>query len=174
VSRVYVFENHTDAEGRMLTSQRFEWSAEGVEPQIDNPDLQSLSLVDAGFERWEEMLGAGAIVQGPVTEFPDDERAFLEAQNIRSLAVVPIFVDDEWWGFMGFDDCIEDRRWSESSLAVLGTAADLFGAAIFRLAVEEDRRRLHEEQPARREEHEARERAAFLAEATAILTSSFD
>src|SRR2546425_4233904 len=40
VSRVYVFQNHTDAEGRRLHSQRFEWAAEGIQSQMDNPDLQ--------------------------------------------------------------------------------------------------------------------------------------
>ncbi|MFN3286357.1 MAG: hypothetical protein ACK45F_08765, partial [bacterium] len=40
VSRVYVFENHVGADGTLLTSQRYEWCAPGVEPQMDNPDLQ--------------------------------------------------------------------------------------------------------------------------------------
>ncbi len=174
VSRVYVFENHTDLSGRVLTSQRHEWAAEGVEPQIDNPDLQSMSLVEIGFERWHRLLAAGEIVEGPVSGFPEAERPFLEAQDIRSLAVVPIFTNDEWWGFMGFDDCVEERVWGESSLAVLGTAADLFGAAVSRLHAEETHRRLQKERTARREAQAAKERAAFLAEATSILTSSFD
>jgi signal transduction histidine kinase len=174
VSRVYVFENHTDETGRLRTSQRFEWAAAGVQPQLDNPGLQDLSLVEAGFERWEQVLGSGEVVEGPVAGFPEAERELLEAQDIRSLAVVPIFCDGAWWGFMGFDDCETERRWSETSLAVLGTAADLFGAAVFRLEAEKDRQRLGQERSARREALEAGERAAFMAEATSILTSSFD
>lgn len=36
-SRAYLFENHTAADGTLLTSQRYEWMAPGVRPQIDNP-----------------------------------------------------------------------------------------------------------------------------------------
>ena len=174
VSRVYVFENGEDTEGRTVTSQRFEWAEDGVEPQIDNPVLQSLSLADAGFGRWPRLLEAGGVVEGAVADFPASERALLEEQDIRSLAVVPIFVDGRWWGFMGFDDCEEERVWPESSLAALRTAADLFGAAVSRMRADENRRRLEEELRARRDALEARERAAFLAEATSILASSFD
>ena len=173
-SRVYVFENHPDAGGRPVTSQRFEWVAEGIDPQLDNPALQELCLAEAGFERWHTTLRDGGIVEGPVSRFPASERALLEAQQIRSLAVVPITVNSRWWGFVGFDDCVEARTWSDSSLAVLRTAADLFGAAVYRKLADDGRRRLEREIADRKEALATQERAAFLAEATAILGSSFD
>ena len=36
-SRAYLFAFHTDPKGRPVASQRFEWVARGIEPQIDNP-----------------------------------------------------------------------------------------------------------------------------------------
>lgn len=36
-SRVYVFENHTDENGEIWGSQRYEWAAPGVAAQMDNP-----------------------------------------------------------------------------------------------------------------------------------------
>ena len=35
VSRVYIFENEAGAEGSLCTSQRYEWAAPGIDPQID-------------------------------------------------------------------------------------------------------------------------------------------
>lgn len=174
VSRVYIFENHTDEAGRLLTSQKFEWVDHDTDQPIESLDLQSVSLVEAGLGRWLDVLSSGGIVQGPVAGFPESERPLMEAQGICSVAVVPIFSSGRLWGFMGFDDCLEERTWTDSSLAVLRTAADLFGAAVFRIRAEDDRRRLQKERSARREALEAQERAAFLAEATSILTSSFD
>ena len=58
-SRVYIFENHTTGDGALLTSQRYEWAAPGIAPQIDNPQLQNFPLRDGGFVRWIEMLGGG-------------------------------------------------------------------------------------------------------------------
>lgn len=41
VDRVYVFENHLSPERAPLTSQRYEWAKPGVDPQIDNLELQN-------------------------------------------------------------------------------------------------------------------------------------
>jgi PAS domain S-box-containing protein len=130
VSRVYIFQNSTDREGRMLMSQRYEWAAPPVPPQIDNPELQNLSYSEGGFGRWEEMLSQGGVICGEVSTFPPDERAILEAQDIRSIAVVPIFVGEQWWGFIGFDDCEQCHTWSSPEISILRAAATTIGAAI--------------------------------------------
>ncbi|MBI5294992.1 MAG: PAS domain S-box protein [Chloroflexi bacterium] len=130
VSRVYIFENRFNEEGTLLTSQRFEWVAGGVIPQIDNPDLQNVPLLEAGFSRWVELLSQGQLVYGQVADFPADERALLEPQEILSLVVVPVFVEKLWWGFIGFDSCKVAHEWSAPERDALLTAANLLGEAI--------------------------------------------
>jgi PAS domain S-box-containing protein len=132
VSRVYIFENHEAENGRLLTSLRFEWTVPGCASQQDEPAMQNLSLRASGLGRWEEVLPAGGIVQGRAATFPFAERELLASQQILSLAVVPIFAEGRWWGFIGFDDCTHERDWSPATLAVLRTAAGLFGAAVER------------------------------------------
>ena len=43
---------------------------------------------------------------------------------------VPIFVDGDWWGFIGFDDCTTEREWSPAEIDALRTASSLIAAAI--------------------------------------------
>lgn len=131
-SRVYIFENSHAPDDELLMSQRFEWVAEGITPEIDNPDLRQLPYRIAGFQRWADLLAAAKPVVGHVRDFPDDERAVLEPQGIVSLLVVPIYVDGQWWGFMGFDECKGPRDWSSMELAALRVAAQMVGAAIQR------------------------------------------
>ncbi len=150
VSRVYVFEAHAGPDGALLTSQRFEWTAEGITPQIDAPELQSFDYREHGFERWFEYLTTGRPVQGLVRDFPEAERALLESQDVRSILVMPIRAGGSWWGFMGFDECAHDRVWDEDEVDVLAAAADNLGAAF-------QRRRLE----AAVRESEARYRAIF-------------
>jgi PAS domain S-box-containing protein len=135
-SRIYICQNHRAEDGALLQSMRHEWVAPGISPQIDNPAEQSAPYAD-GFSRWEETLGRGRIIQGHVRDFPAAEQRDLTHEDIRSMAVVPIFVRGEWWGYIGFDECLGEREWSYAELGALKAAADTFGAAIQRQAAEE-------------------------------------
>ncbi len=130
VSRVYIFENHRDSKGKWFTSQRFEWAAEGIAPQIHEPQLQNLPFVEAGFERWIHTMLEDEQIQGLVKDFPEQERAILSPQEIYSILVIPIFVEDEWWGFIGFDDCHQEREWTHTEVDLLKTIARILGDAI--------------------------------------------
>ncbi len=144
VSRVYLFENHQE-KGELTASQRFEWTAPGVEPQIDNPELQRFSYHAAGFTSWVRGMEHGEAVVGRLEELDPATREFLAAQDIRSIAVVPVYTGDEWWGFLGFDECEEDRRWSPAEVEALRSAAGIIGQAVkhqwFRRALERSERR---------------------------------
>ena len=130
VSRVYIFENHTLDDETLVTCQRYEWVLPAIDPQIANPDLQQLPYVEAGFARWAETLGKGELIYGNVEDFPEAEKTTLSAQNIISMMVAPIMVGDEWWGFIGFDDCRARRDWAPVEIEALKTAANIIGAAI--------------------------------------------
>lgn len=129
VSRAYVFcydDEHT-------VTQVEEWVAPGIEPQIDNPDLQQLNMTEAGFGRWLPTLRRGEIISGPVASFPKTEQPLLEAQDIRSLIVVPIERGGQPWGFAGFDDCERERTWTKEAQEALRGAAWLLGETLERM-----------------------------------------
>ena len=132
VSRVYIFENHFDQHNTLLVSQRFEWTADGIVPQIDNPELQNLPYREVGFARWVDMLSKGELIYGHVRTFPSDEQEILASQDILSLVVVPIFVGSVWWGIIGFDQCQNEHDWSATEVDALKTATSTLGAAIQR------------------------------------------
>jgi len=136
VSRVYVFENHTLDDGTPATSQRYEWVSPGIDRQIANPALQKMPWNGTGFGQWRETLGKGELIYGNVEDFPETEKAFLAAQSIISIMVAPIMVGDDWWGFIGFDDCRARREWSPVEVEALKTAANIIGAAIQRKQAE--------------------------------------
>ncbi|MEP0868225.1 response regulator [Trichocoleus desertorum AS-A10] len=125
-SRVYIFENHFENShlhsSQLLMSQRAEWCTAGVQPEIDNPELQNLSYADF-FPRWAERLSQGEIVAGIVADFPESERVILEPQGILSILVLPFIVNSRFCGFIGFDNCVEARAWETSEIDLLRAAA---------------------------------------------------
>jgi signal transduction histidine kinase len=137
VSRVYIFENETDPHDGLLTSLRHEWVAQGISAQLEDPVMNRLSYADMGFQRWVQLLKRGMAVFGRVLEFPASEQAFLLRQSVQALVVAPIFVDELWWGFIGFDECTEARRWSSMEIDALYTAGNIIGAALRRKRNEE-------------------------------------
>ncbi|OGS49026.1 MAG: hypothetical protein A3K68_01920 [Euryarchaeota archaeon RBG_16_68_13] len=137
VSRAWLFRNHQSADGTLLTTQRAEWALAGIAPQIDNPALQGTPMIELGFRRWVETLGRGDMIQGHVRDFPASERDLLGSQGILSEIVVPIFVHGAWWGHIGFDECAEERNWTEGEIEALRAAAGTLAAAIERQQAEE-------------------------------------
>jgi PAS domain S-box-containing protein len=138
-SRVYIFENYVGEDGELWNTQRYEWVAPGVAPGVENGDAPaSLPYRAAGYGRWMEILGRGEPIHGHTREFPENEQWALREQDISSIAVVPIFVEGEWWGFLGFDECFVEREWSAAEVDVLKAAASTLGAALRRRWIEED------------------------------------
>ncbi|MEA5467941.1 adenylate/guanylate cyclase domain-containing protein [Spirulina sp. 06S082] len=125
-SRVYLFENSRDRDGILLMSQKAEWCGEGVIPELDNPDLQNLAYRDS-FPRWESVLEQGHYIEGIVTEFPPEERDILEPQGVLALLVLPIVVNGEFFGFIGFDNCYRAKRWDASEIDLLRAVAAAMG-----------------------------------------------
>ncbi|MGC8781620.1 MAG: sensor histidine kinase, partial [Anaerolineae bacterium] len=142
VSRVYISENRWAEDGTLLTSRRHEWTAPGIPSQLYNPALQNLSLMEAGLGRWEMTLGQGKMIYGALRAFTGREREFLQSLGLLSVAIVPVFVGDEWWGILGLEDCRTEREWPDIELEGFMAAAGILGAAIQKNRSEEAERRL--------------------------------
>lgn len=137
VSRIYVFVNYSDQQDVVYSSQCYEWAAPGISPQINNPRLQHVPLRGAGFSRWYDHLSNREPILGVVSGFPASEQDVLKDQGILSMALMPIFVDNQWWGFIGFDQCDYERHWTGTELEALHIVASLFGSAETRTRTEQ-------------------------------------
>jgi PAS domain S-box-containing protein len=136
-SRAYVFQNARDAQAQRTASGRFEWVA-GVAGSAPADGFDRVLPYRDGFERWERTLEAGGVIHGVTRSFPDPERRqLLDRQGIVSMAVMPITVGDEWWGFIGFDHRTHERLWQQAEIDALSVAANTLGAAIGRERAEQ-------------------------------------
>lgn len=144
VSRVYIFKNHI-VEGEIFTSQTHEWVQDGITKQIGNSDLQHIKLSSPSFDRWVNTLSERGLIYGQTKNFPAAERPILEVQEIISIMVVPIFVANEWFGFIGFDDCKNVRNWTAVEGNTILTAANILGSAIQRSRTEMELLKLNAE-----------------------------
>jgi len=130
--RVYIYKNELHQEIGLVSVLEAEWTTAGVQPMKDVTDTSGNEYQASGFQRWEEVLKRGEMIYGSVLDLPPEEQAHLLKMGVRSLAVVPIFTDQLWWGFIGYDQCCQDKKWSPIEVDALKTAAKILGAAIAR------------------------------------------
>ncbi len=132
VDRTYIFETHPHPEeGKPAMSQRWEWAAPGILPEIDNLDLQNL-LCENFIPHWYTELSKGRPLYGPVQEFPLIEKEILESQGILSILVVPVHIRNHFWGFIGFDQCKVKYEWTTVEVSTLQAVAGCLGGTISR------------------------------------------
>lgn len=137
VNRVYIIMNYIDDEETVHSSLCYEWTAPGIEPQIENPALKHIALGKSGLSRWEETLSEGLPIYGHVRNFTESEREFFKPLGSLSVAAIPIFAGKKWWGFLMFDECRRERQWSEMELDAFRAAASIFGTAESRSRAEQ-------------------------------------
>jgi PAS domain S-box-containing protein len=136
-ARVYIFENFSDADNQCCTRYAYEACGPGVASELDNPLLQHFVYND-GLQRWTECLQRGESLHGQVAHFPQSEREVLEPQGIQSILVVPIQVQGEWWGLIGFDETRYAREWFEEEMTMLKMAATSIGRYLTLIRLQEE------------------------------------
>jgi PAS domain S-box-containing protein len=131
-SRAYFFENFMDEELGLCQRQLYEACAPGVEPQIDMPELQRMSYEQSGLGRWADVMAEGQFINSAAADLPSPEDEVIASFGIKAILLLPVFVQDRWHGFIGFDKIDDAEAWSEADAQLLQTAAHLFGAYLER------------------------------------------
>ncbi len=119
VSRTYIFENNLQG---TVTNNTYEWCNNGIEPAIQN--LQDIQYED--IPSWKSILNEeGRIFSTNIEELPKDIFDILDPQDIKSILVFPLFVQNRFWGFIGFDECKTEKKWEDEEVELLRTVSGL-------------------------------------------------
>ncbi len=134
VDRVYVFQYGPE---RQFWSNTYEWCASGIASQIDN-----LQDIPADLTPWwqDTLLRFASIVIPDVSALPREakpEQDILEAQDIKSLLVVPMIWDNTLEGFIGFDSVRKHCAWEIRDAVPLEMLASILINALKRKDAEQ-------------------------------------
>jgi PAS domain S-box-containing protein/putative nucleotidyltransferase with HDIG domain len=128
VDRVYIFSFH---DNQQKISNTYEWNSDEVEPAID--DLQNLDAEI--FPWWMEQLRKDQVINiydvNKMSKQQINEKKILQMQNIKSVLVVPLYVERELIGFLGFDSVVEYKKW-DVEIQLLRMLAEVFAFSIRR------------------------------------------
>lgn len=132
VSRTYIFKRTEENEEMILFKQEQEWCANGVFSardvlEVDNFVIQKDS---AFYKKVRKFITDGYMI-GYADEMDNEyEKYLMEVQKLRSYLFITIFVNNTWWGMIGFDECKYDRTWHQYEIQALKTVSNIIGGAI--------------------------------------------
>lgn len=132
VSHVFIFKKTLNMEKEVIISQIHEWCKDGIPARIGIAEFKNINMTKAGYNRWLDRFTHGQSIYGGISDFPSEEQELLQTQNILSLICIPIPIQNDWWGFIGFDDCEAERKWTEAEVGALQAAARTISTAIER------------------------------------------
>jgi len=128
VDRVYIWNNHF-IDGELCCSQLYEWT-QGAESQQGNEYTVNIPYSLVG--NWEETLSSGNCINNLVRYMSEGEQQKLNPQGVLSILVVPVFLQERFWGFVGFDDCRRERLFTKNEESILRSGSLLIAHALLR------------------------------------------
>lgn len=165
VDRVNLMLAQNGAGGERLLVVASEWVAEGVVPHLGHPTMGTYDEREFARECAELRAGRSVCIikEGTREEACD---CVLEGVGTKTKAIVPIFLDGEYVGVVGFDSTRQRRSIDSAELSALEMAAGIIGAALHRERLVDAVRR--------ERERTAQERVAELAKANVSIRGNLE
>jgi len=126
VDHMYYYEKEFSTD---TVSQKYKWSRQGIAHQITK--IQPLTK-----DHLKEIYEAAAhkkIVNTHTRKLQDTFfRQLLTDNEIKSILILPLYINDIFTGFIGFDDCTKERKWSEEEIYIFQVLANNISSALER------------------------------------------
>ena len=144
--RVYIYQHMVDNfTNEMFFTPLYEWATHGVPTQITDPNLSKISYSRFSILNIYDSFVRCETLKYLIKDLPQEHQRVFIDRNIKSIILVPILVDRNYWGFIGFDDCHSDRVWTDGEESLLTAMAATIGAVIKRNAMDDQLKRKNEE-----------------------------
>ncbi|REA64212.1 hypothetical protein DSL64_01265 [Dyadobacter luteus] len=119
LSRIYLYTKKSTPDGEEIIVQQNEVSAPGVNSRtVKTTDIPN-------FKRWNNLFVSKQHVQGDLKSLPAEEKHWLNQRDAQSVLAVPLHNNDTWNGFIGLEDMMNARQWSEAEVNLLESVARL-------------------------------------------------
>jgi len=142
VTRVFLIDNRTpDLGGQVGDMSLYEWTTPSV--SAEESDKRVLNLLRSQMiEELSVKLSAGQPCVFRTKDIGRKRQEMLETFGIRSGVIIPMFVERQWWGCLGLEQCFVDRDWPQSEIDGLNRAGQILGTIFASVRVEQQFRQL--------------------------------
>lgn len=129
-TRAGLFENIGDGTDTSVVLRYASLAADAPDP-LDRPPSDAYPY-GRDFERWQDVLASGGVINGSVSNLPERERPMIAEAGIKAVMAVPVIVEGRWWGYISLDQCHHERAWQPAEIDAIRVVASTLGAAVER------------------------------------------
>ena len=141
VDRVQIWRNEL-IDGSLYFVHTYEWLSDIGKKKTHVPI--GLKIPYSDMPGWESKFLRGESLSGPISELPEKDQAFFSAYDTKTVAIIPLFLQDHFWGFFSIDDCRRERSFTEDEINILGSISLMMASAVIRGAQTAKIREAHE------------------------------
>ena len=138
VDRILIRRNEM-IDGEFYYVKKYKWFSERVKPC----HLNTKTAYQVNPE-WKSKFSRNECVNGPTSTLSQYDQEVLLPFNIKSILVIPLFLQDQFWGVASFGDCQQERTFTEDEVNILRSIGFMLVSAINRSAQAADIREVHE------------------------------
>lgn len=137
VNRVWLFQVLELSDKHMLMNFPFEWVDENTRALRKSSKYDTkhwdFETCSETYRTLVESRRRGEWQTVVIHELDDcDFKVYQEEQGVQSTVSVPVYVEGQWWGLLGLDDCTAPTRWSDEDIALVRMTAHLISGAVIR------------------------------------------
>jgi len=83
-------------------------------------------------KEWEKQFLLGKNINSPISAMPEEDKDFLSYYEMKSIVIIPMFLEGDFWGLFSIDDCRNERAFINEEISILTSAGLMMCAAVNR------------------------------------------
>ncbi len=127
--RMYIHKNHME-DGKIYNTRLYEWAEDGQ--PLQGTGQTSLFLCEEKGGLLKDKLARGESIHSFVRDMPLLCRKCLAVEGALLVLVIPVFLRNEFWGFIGFDNRHNERLLTDTEVSILQSGSLLLASALLR------------------------------------------
>jgi len=114
--------------GEMQCIVANQWLSSNAQNFNNDPVGTSISYEISS--EWKQLFMRGECINAPLSSLGETEGAFLKKYGIKSIVIIPMFLDNHFWGLFSIHDCKQDRKFSDDEIHILTSLALMMTNAV--------------------------------------------
>jgi len=127
VDRVQVWRNEVINDERHFVL-RYAWLSDAGKKYRHVPN--GLHFPYSMKKEWEALFLHGGCINSPLSEMSKEDRELLGYYEMKSIVIIPMFLDGDFWGLFSIDDCRREHSFLNEEINILRSAGLMMCTAI--------------------------------------------